>query len=77
MSGKPASIDQTITLLKIQGLLAGAAELSHNIGKDQGGADTRFLSYLIEMARIEIGGCFNRADLPHRDSDVRSNHGRM
>jgi len=77
MSGKPPSIDQTVALLKIQGLLASAYELSHNTGEVQRGADTRFLCYLIEMARIEIGGCFNRADLPHGDSDVRSNHGRI
>ncbi|MBU4530493.1 MAG: hypothetical protein KUA43_01410 [Hoeflea sp.] len=52
MSGKPNGTDQTLTLLKIQGLLAGAYDLSRH-------TDNKFLSYLIKMARMELKSSFD------------------
>ncbi len=51
MTKKAKSTDQTVSLLKIQGLLAGAYELSR-------GTDNEFLSYLIKMARMEVHAQF-------------------
>ena len=77
MSEKPASIDQTIALLKIQGLLAGAYELSRNLGNKSSGTDMRFLSYLIKMARMEAGSCFETADPAQSTAEKRGNLDRM
>jgi len=51
MSGKPGGTEETLTLLKIQGLLAGAYDLSRH-------TDNKFLSYLIKMARMELRSSF-------------------
>jgi hypothetical protein len=77
MSDKPASIDQTIAVLKIQALLAGAYELSRNLGKKSSGTDQRFLSYLIKMARMEAGACFETAELAQGNAEKRDNQDRM
>ena len=77
MSNKPTGIDQTITLLKIQSLLASAYELSRDTAEGQPRSDTRFLSYLIKMARMEVRACFDTADSPHSDPDARDNHSRI
>ncbi|OCW57945.1 hypothetical protein [Hoeflea olei] len=47
MSEQPTGMEQTIALLKIQGLLAAAYELARQ------NPDNKFLSYLIKMARME------------------------
>lgn len=77
MSDNPASIDETITLLKIQALLAGAYELSRQAGKTQPRSDTKFLSYLIKMARMEVRACFESTDPERRSSENRDNLDRM
>ncbi len=77
MSEKPASIDHTIALLKIQGLLAGAYELSRNLGKMSPETDMKFLSYLIKMARMEAGTCFETTDAAHINAERRDNLDRM
>ncbi|AKI00219.1 hypothetical protein IMCC20628_01502 [Hoeflea sp. IMCC20628] len=51
MTEKTSNNDQTVSLLKIQGLLAGAYELSR-------GTDKELLSYLIKMARMEVHAQF-------------------
>ena len=60
MSDNPARTDETITLLKIQALLASAYELSRQAGNAPPRSDTKFLSYLIKMARMEVGPIDNR-----------------
>lgn len=77
MSDKPTGIDHTITLLKIQALLASAYELSRTTGEGERRSDTRFLSYLIKMARMEVRACFDTANSPHSDPDARDNHSRI
>ncbi|MEM5492024.1 hypothetical protein [Hoeflea sp. AS16] len=77
MSDKPASIDQTVTLLKIQALLAGAHELTRQTGKAQSRADTKFLSYLIKMARMEVEACFETPESEQRKSQNRDDMDRM
>ncbi|MDP2120070.1 MAG: hypothetical protein U1A06_10980 [Hoeflea sp.] len=52
MSGNPTGTDKTLALLKIQGMLAGAYELSRH-------TDNKFLTYLIKMARMELKESFN------------------
>lgn len=77
MSDNPASIDETITLLKIQALLASAYELSRQADKVAPRSDTKFLSYLIKMARMEVTACFETAKPEHRNSENRDNLDRM
>lgn len=77
MSDNPASIDETIALLKIQALLASAYELSRQVGKAQPRTDTKFLSYLIKMARMEVRTCFETAGQEHRSTGNRDNLDRM
>ncbi|MEM5472434.1 hypothetical protein WNZ14_11910 [Hoeflea sp. AS60] len=77
MSNKPASIDDTIALLKIQGLLAGAYELSRNLSKKSPETDMKFLSYLIKMARMEAGACFETADPAQVNAKKPNNLDRM
>ena len=77
MSDNPASIDETITLLKIQALLASAYELSRQTGKATPRSDTKFLSYLIKMARMEVGACFETVNTEHPSSENRDNLDRM
>ena len=77
MSDNPASIDETITLLKIQALLASAYELSRQAGKVPPRTDTKFLSYLIKMARMEVRACFEKVDPERRSSENRDNLDRM
>lgn len=73
MNDTPSSIDRTITLLKIQALLAGAYDLSLRAGLGSPRTDPKFLSYLIKMARMEVGECFDKA-VPLQDrSDSRDN----
>lgn len=64
MSEKATGTDKTLALLKIQGLLAGAYEVSRH-------TDNKFLSYLIKMARMEVqarfeaqGSAVNQIDNP-------------
>ncbi|MCY0095472.1 hypothetical protein [Hoeflea ulvae] len=52
MSRKPKSNDETLVMLKIQGLLAAAYDLSRT-------TDEHFLSYLIKMARMEMHNKFD------------------
>lgn len=77
MSDKTANIDQTIALLKIQALLASAHELSRNTGEVPPRSDTRFLTYLIKMARMEVGACLDTAGSPHGDPGAPADHSRM
>ncbi|MCZ4288769.1 hypothetical protein [Hoeflea alexandrii] len=77
MSDNPASIEETITLLKIQALLAGAYELSRQADKVALRSDTKFLSYLIKMARMEVGACFETVKTERRSSENRDNLDRM
>lgn len=77
MSDNPASIDETITLLKIQALLASAYELSRQADKAPPRTDMKFLSYLIKMARMEVGACFEKVNPEHRSSENRDNLDRM
>jgi hypothetical protein len=76
MSDNPTGIDQTMTLLKVQALLTSAYELLRNNDEDQPRSDTRFLSYLIKMARMEVRACFDTANSPHSDPDKRADHSR-
>lgn len=77
MSDNPAGIDETITLLKIQALLASAYELSRQAGKAQPRSDTKFLSYLIKMARMEVSACFETDNTGYRGSENRDNFDHM
>ena len=77
MSEQPSSIDQTILLLKIQGLLAGAYELSRQTDNSSPRTDMKFLSYLIKMARMEVGTCFENAGSKQGNSENRDNLDRM
>ena len=77
MSEQPTSIDQTVTLLKIQGLLAGAYELARQTDNPASRTDMKFLSYLIKMARMEVGVCFENAGSAQRNSNNRDNLDRM
>lgn len=77
MSDQPSNIDQTITLLKIQALLAGAYELSRHVGHVSPRTDPRFLSYLIKMARMEVGACFDKTGPLQQQSEKRDNLDRM
>ena len=55
MTKKASNNDQTVILLKVQALLAGAYDLSRNTDKE-------FLSYLIKMARMEVHAQFDTAE---------------
>jgi len=77
MSDNPSNIDQTITLLKIQGLLASAYELSLHTDGVTPHTDSKFLSYLIKMARMEVRTCFDKIDMTQNDAKKRDNLDRM
>ena len=63
MSDHPTGNDQTLALLKIQGLLAAAYDVSRH-------TDNKFLSYLIKMARMEVQARF---ETPGSDADELEN----
>jgi len=77
MSDQPSSIDQTVALLKIQALLAGAYELSRQTDTSSSRTDMKFLSYLIKMARMEVGACFENAGPAQSSSENRNDLDRM
>lgn len=77
MSDNPTNIDQTITLLKIQGLLASAYELSLHTEGATPNTDSKFLSYLIKMARMEVSACFDKINPSQADTEKRDNLDRM
>jgi len=52
MNNKTLTTEQTVALLKIQGLLAAAYDISRHTKHD-------FLSYLIKMARMEANSPFD------------------
>ena len=62
MTDEPTGADQTIKLLEIQGLLAGAYEISRH-------TEHKFLSYLIKMARMEVGAQFDKTGSSMDDID--------
>ncbi|WP_275750263.1 hypothetical protein [Hoeflea sp. YIM 152468] len=68
--------DQTVTLLKIQALLAGAYELSQSLDGMSQRADTRFMSYLIRMARMEVRSSFENTGKPANASGKGDNFDR-
>ena len=73
MSSKQSNTDQTVTLLKIQALLATAYDLSTHTGDKQSRMDPKFLSYLIKMARMEVGACFDKIGPVQSDTENRNN----
>lgn len=77
MSDKPSSLDHTVNLLKIQALLAGAYELSRQSGNSSPRQDMKFLSYLIKMARMEVGASFENAGPAQSNSENPNNLDRM
>lgn len=77
MSSEQSNIDQTITLLKIQALLASAYELSVSTNDVSSRMDPKFLSYLIKMARMEVRTCFDKVDPVRSKAEKRNNLDRM
>jgi hypothetical protein len=77
MTDRQSNTDQTVTLLKIQALLAGAYELSQNMDKGSRRTDSRFMSYLIKMARMEVGSKFEQPGKPASASDSGDNVDRI
>jgi len=77
MSGTPSKVDQTVTLLKIQALLASAYELAGHTGNMSSRTDMKFLSYLIKMARMEVTACFEKPGPAQSNSENRDNLDRM
>jgi len=77
MSNKQSNIDQTMTLLKIQALLASAYELSLSADDVSSRMDSKFLSYLIKMARMEVRTCFDKVDPVQNIAEKRDNLDRM
>ncbi|KGF68473.1 hypothetical protein LL06_16405 [Hoeflea sp. BAL378] len=67
MSDQPTTTDQTLALLKIQGLLAAAYDMSRH-------TDNKFLSYLIKMARMEVQARF---ETPGADADELDKPGKL
>lgn len=77
MTARQSNTEQTVTLLKIQALLAGAYDLSQGMDKGAQRTDTRFMSYLIKMARMEVSTKFEKAGKPASASDSGGNVDRI
>jgi hypothetical protein len=67
MSKPSHSTERTVALLKVQGLLAAAYDVTRQSNHD-------FLTYLIKMARMEAGAHLDRID---ETADIEQKPGGM